>query len=210
MPTTPEIIRTTPEIMADHAIENNCDHRPYNQRTALGLERLDRGICFGLAVCWLKAAKDGTRDTFFEGITSQQTDIYEESHSYWQNQKNLRFWQEPTGLHQSTDKVVNNTFRAPKEGDDWKGKDMEALTSWFSAAIGTRYFLLHTPHHTMAAIGSKCGSLRFFDPNGGVVSSRCCKSLANCMRDYFNDPAIKPHYKTTYGYIEITVDKYKI
>ena len=116
------------------------------------------------------------------------------------------------GSHQAQNKTktVEKLFKAKKEYseykqcDVYKDKNMKALTDWFCAAKGTRYFLLHTKGHTMAAVGSKFGTLRFFDLNSGVVSTRYRKHLANFMHNYFNDEDIKPHYKASSGFMELS------
>jgi hypothetical protein len=199
---------TTPQIMGRYARANNCNHSPYNQMTDLGI---DRGICYGLAVCWLKSVCDGERENFFRDVRVNNSDMHRRAHGYWETQRETN-WQQETGFYQAQGKTVSKKFHA-KDEEGFEEDNMVALANWFSAARGTRYFLLHvggqTTGHTMAATGSRLGKLRFFDPNGGVADTVFANRLGSFMNAYFNDDRIKEHYKSPAGYVQVNAEKFK-
>jgi hypothetical protein len=186
--------------MTAAAAASGCTYTPFSQGRLL--ERIGdalapiadddggNGICFGLAVAWLEQKIKGEQANFVAHTNAfQNSPIASRSHLFWRNQ-NDDMWKTLAGLSaakddEGSDKTRNFTM----------DEDAAAFTSWLAAARRTRYFMVGVPKHAMAAYGSKMGTVAFFDPNAGIVSSMSSSRLAACLSAYFAVDKIKNAYK---------------
>ncbi|WP_137937479.1 YopT-type cysteine protease domain-containing protein [Chitinivorax sp. B] len=155
------------------------------------------GICWGLAFVWMEYKTKKSHERFFvdiEQVGEKATLL------------------KAAGLYRIVQMKADKLERAaatcglsPAKDDDGeiKGKhslrvsdedDMRTLAKWLSASMGTRYFLIETSGHAMAACGSKTGALEFFDPNFGVVSCWSSNTMAAFFSVFFNHQRIKDNY----------------
>jgi hypothetical protein len=201
------------DAMAAAAQSTGCTHVKFEQITLIESiaaytddnDQGKHGICYGLSVCWLERMKERKDASFFTDLANldfnnkaspgvallnrarqvyiMQKDVFKEVAVKSQPLK----WQKLVGLE-----------AAEEDGESKTGyyymDDMEKLTTWFGKSMGTRYFMVHVPKHSMAASGSKLGAVEFFDPNAGVLQATRSSTLAKGLTAYFSTPAIKKAY----------------
>ena len=204
---------TGPQIMKAAADQAGCAHIAFDQMATLrstGVGATDeggKGICFGLSVTWLEAQKDGKAASFAANANNARgNNTFARSHLMWKNQMS-DMWKSLAGLTPAKDSdgfEKRATFRSTDEDD------LKKFTAWLGKAMGKRYFMVGVPGHAMAAFGSSCGTLKFYDPNCGVMSSRSAATLAKGLNAFFSDDTIKRSYKSKFGnFVELQVDKLK-
>lgn len=204
------------EIMAGAAQAAGCDHIPFSQETDLvskmrsegGLDGAGfgaNGICHGLAVTWMEHVRKGGEDADFirNAVNWKDSPIAARSHLIYRNQKNIAQWSKLTGFKTAMDEDGKEKIREY----DLTEAEMKLFTAWTSAAIGTRYFVADVKKHSMAAVGSIAGKVRFFDPNGGIVSARSAAAVGRCLYSFFSDEKIKKHYSGAGAFL--SVQKFK-
>lgn len=212
-------MKTVVQMMTEAAEQNNCSYKAFSQMvpvTAAGLAPDDGGggICYGLAVVWLEEKlkanmKSGTLGnktsaTFLANANNHGSQVFARSHLFFKNQLSGD-WQEQTGLSPAKDeggtakrKVFNAAY------------DLGEFCDWLCAALGDRYFLIHVRGHTMAAVGSSLGRIQFFDPNGGIVSTRFKSRMVGCLTTYFANDRIKESYRTVgTNRLDLAVEKFR-
>jgi hypothetical protein len=198
-------IRLKGEIMPINAMTgaaaaSRCTYTPFSQVQLLDLigaamspiaaDAGGSGICFGLAVAWLEQKIKGEQANFVAHTNAFQTSpIASRSHLFWRNQ-NDDMWKKLAGLSAAKDEEGSEKTRLFDMSEG-----AAEFTNWLAAARGTRYFMVGVPGHAMAAYGSRTGTVAFFDPNAGIVSSMSSSRLAACLSAYFAVEKIKNAYK---------------
>ncbi len=201
--------KSAADMMQEAASANKCDCESFDQMKVITTTTMgdqdagSKGICYGLSVAWLEHRRDGKESKSFldDAKNWAISSAFARSHLIWINQNNTDAWQKLTQFKPATDKEGDQkeeTFHLGIEND------MRKLAGWVAGALGTRYFLVQVPGHTMAACGAKTGVIEFFDPNGGVVGSKSSSSLGDCLFQYFMNQRVKE----TYG-VTLNVEKYK-
>jgi hypothetical protein len=201
--------------MSAAATANSCSYSSYSQVQEIAkMNNIQAGlipaaaggggICYGLAVAWLERKLKGGSDKFLSDARDWKSDVFPRSHLFWANQQN-DMWKTLTGLSAAQnenggDKKKN--FECPDETSDF--------VEWIGGSLKTRYFLVHTPGHCMAACGSKTGKLEFFDPNAGIVSSMIASRLVGCLNQYFGAAPMRTAYQTSpFNRVILKVEKFK-
>lgn len=204
--------RPVVDIMRAYATANGCTAEAFSQVAVIGTTTMKgndwgiNGICYGLAVAWLEAIKNGKEGGFLDDTRTWTTsNAFARSHLIWRNQRSTGTWQKLVGLTPAVDSdgaEKSKTFPLTDQG-------MLEFAHWLSGSGGTRYFLVHVAGHSMAAAGSALGKLKFFDPNGGVVSATWSSSMAAFLKAYFNNEKIYGAYFPCKGQYRIEVEKFK-
>ena len=210
---------TVVELMTEAARASNCDHKAFSQMlpvraSGLAADNGGGGICYGLSVVWLeeKFKKAMTSHNlgkkasapFLADAADHGSKVFARSHLFFTNQLSTD-WHAQTGLTPAKDESgtpKSRSFGVPDE--------LGKFADWLCAAAGERYFLVHVRGHTMAAVGSRVGRLQFFDPNGGIVSTRFKSRLVTCLTTYFANQKIKEAYREVgTNRLRLTVEKFR-
>jgi hypothetical protein len=185
---------------------------PNNDRS-LGLRgtvaKGDGGICYGLVIVWLDRAARGTDGNFRDLLEEPTSGVYDLAHLHFRMQNDLKDGSKDTranilsltGLDEATDKAGGVKER------DFKRDEMRQMSEWFTAA-GARFFMIRTNNHAMGAVGARTGGLRFFDPNGGIVSATNGDRMSKFLDLYLAAMAGREGYQDANGKL-FMVRKYK-
>ena len=95
-------------------------------------------------------------------------------------------------------------------------QNFNEMVEWLNkTTMKRRFFLINTKQsgtvagHTMAAAKNRSGLIRFFDPNGGIVSAWMASKMARFMREYFSTRKVFWAYrKRGTAKLELDVEKY--
>lgn len=202
------------ENMKNAAKVAGCSYRQFSQAEVLesmGTHRsavdLD-GLCFGLSTLWLESQRRGTSRNFFDRVRVwDRRPELRRANDISNQQRQAGVVENATGLRQSIDPDGDQKLRSFKiVGQDSEAQD---FADWMASSNRRRYFMVTVPRHEMSAAGGRFGTLEFFDSNGGVVSTRSPRVMGNFLQTYFYDPAVRDAYKTTLGFVELDVRKFK-
>lgn len=87
---------------------------------------------------------------------------------------------------------------------------------WINATTGKRRFFLididgvnGEAGHTMAAAKNRKGRLRFYDPNGGVVSTWFSSRMHQFLRHYLSSKKVFDNYPHNDGTMKLIMRKYR-
>jgi hypothetical protein len=184
------------EILKAAATASGCGYERFSQRAVLngagvpaGAEGAN-GICFGLAVVWLESKLKRQQDVLLDAYFPRSSGVFSRAHLLWAGQDSA-MWKSMTGLTEAT----QSDGSAKSKDFDCGADELPAFCNWLASSRSERYFVVKTPTHAMAACGSRDGPLEFFEPNGGLVSSRTAGNLSACLASYFSDALIKDKYK---------------
>jgi Yersinia/Haemophilus virulence surface antigen len=90
--------------------------------------------------------------------------------------------------------------------------DTFGMVTWLNkTTLKRRFFLINTqqsgsaPGHTMAAGKNRMGLIRFFDPNGGIVSAWTASKMETFMREYFSTRKVFWAYRVR-GTVKLQLD----
>ena len=88
-------------------------------------------------------------------------------------------------------------------------EELRKFTKWISSTRAKRYYFIHLRKHAMGLTGSWGGPYKFFDPNGGIVTSRDVSQMGKFMKDYFVDSPMRQNYEFGRGAVCFEVEKIK-
>lgn len=170
-----------------------------------------QGLCFGLSAGWLDAMVHGKGSEYLDNVKQgRDGSLLPRSALMWKNQRNDAVWLKLTALKPALDDAGNKKDRSFLSGDPRdEEKKMEAFVKWMSAAKSQRYFMVHTRTHCMAAAGRSGGDLYFFDPNGGVVTTKDSNKMLAFLNSYFSQRVVLETYGDEHRVIAFKVVKYK-
>ena len=98
-----------------------------------------------------------------------------------------------------------------KELGNMRPEEFIHFFTWLFRTWTSRYFLLESRHHYMAAIASQKGICEFFDPNGGIVQAPNAYALRSFLVAYLSNQKLRRHYgsQQRLDLIRLTAYKFK-
>ena len=198
----------------------NCNYRPFNQMELLQSigYNIDYsppgGLCYGLSTRWLYRKSKNTGTTFLDDVRVwdrrpdfQASAALQQVQLQHLDDKEMLY--SAINLQLARDSSGNEkeeTFNLPQH--DGQAAAIK-FAEWIAKSATRRYFLVSVPRHRMAAVGSRFGKLEFFDPNGGIVTTRSTSHMAQFLHAYFNREDVKRAYRSIHGFVQLTVTKLK-
>ncbi len=171
-------------IMSDTAASAGATYAALPQASLAGI---GDGKCFGLSNAWLgyRARSD---NNFLRDIKNEEEVLAKAFHfqTMQASAASKADVAKENGLIRSADKDTKKHFQTDSDG-------LAAMADWICAtALTSRYFLVSTDKHTMAAVGGGASCNRFYDPNSGIVSAYKGDTFKKFLKDFFTTLANHP------------------